>query len=110
MIKKIKPKTIDNSILGQFPHCDPKVLHAPGECQHCDKHPEWQALRQIWAIAFTGYDAQQGELPCPAENARGRANCQAWGGNKPKPELKHTHLGGLKPDCPAGEVNQGYFG
>lgn len=37
-----------------FPHCDAQVLHAPGECQHCDTHPEWQDLRVAWGVAFTG--------------------------------------------------------
>lgn len=37
-----------------FPHCDQRVLHAPGECEFCDACPEWQALRKAWGIAFTG--------------------------------------------------------
>jgi len=38
----------------QFPHCDPRILHAPGECEFCDDRPEWQQLRTGWGIAFTG--------------------------------------------------------
>lgn len=38
----------------QFPHCDQRVLHAPGLCRYCDRHPEWQKLREKWGIAFTG--------------------------------------------------------
>lgn len=41
--------------LPQAPHCDQRVLHAPGECEFCDARPEWQALRQAWGIAFTGH-------------------------------------------------------
>ena len=55
----------------QFPHCDSKVLHKGGECQYCDEHPDWQALRESWGIAFTGHEPKEGELPCPAYFARG---------------------------------------
>lgn len=70
----------------QFPHCDQRVLHAPGECQYCDKHADWQALRIATGIAFTGHEpnVERKELPCPAWFARGE-NCQKWGGNTPKP-------------------------
>jgi hypothetical protein len=37
------------------PHCDSRVLHAPGECEYCDQRKEWQELRQAWGIAFTGH-------------------------------------------------------
>lgn len=43
--------TLDESI--QFPHCDSAVLHAPGHCEYCDDHPEWQTLRVAWRIPFT---------------------------------------------------------
>ena len=39
----------------QFPHCDSRILHRPSECEFCDQHPEWQALRKAWGIAFTGH-------------------------------------------------------
>ena len=42
-----------NEIL-QAPHCDPRVLHEPGKCMHCDNFPSWQELRQLWNINFTG--------------------------------------------------------
>lgn len=38
----------------QFPHCDQRVLHAKGRCEFCDRHPDWQKLREAWGIAFTG--------------------------------------------------------
>lgn len=38
-----------------YPHCDARVLHAPGECAYCDEHPDWQKLREVWGIAFTGH-------------------------------------------------------
>jgi hypothetical protein len=102
MFKRAEPKKISiNDTLGTIPHCDQKVLHAPGECEFCDKHPAWQALRQLWGIAFTGYVPENGELPDPATNARSFETVDAWGGNKAKPILKHTHFGGTRSDCPA---------
>lgn len=41
--------------LSRFPHCDQRVLHAPGECEFCDMNPMWQELRKAWGIAFTGH-------------------------------------------------------
>jgi hypothetical protein len=54
-----------------FPHCDQRILHAPGECEYCDRHPGWQGLRNAWGIAFTGHEPvvsdHRAELPCPAD-------------------------------------------
>lgn len=79
--------TASAPLIAQFPHCDQRVLHAPGECEFCDWHPEWQELRQAWGIAFTGHPpAGQEVLPCPADAARpaGASNDhRRWGGNKP---------------------------
>ena len=75
-----------------FPHCDQRILHAPGECQWCDEYPKWQKLREAWGIAFTGHlpgivstagddgglvvrtftttvdpRRDRGRLPCPAD-------------------------------------------
>jgi hypothetical protein len=74
------------ALLVQFPHCDQRVLHAPGECVHCDHHPEWQALRIAWGIAFTGYEPDDGELPCPATTRRSVEKINRWGGNRPRPD------------------------
>jgi hypothetical protein len=72
----------------QYPHCDPRVLHAPGECKYCDMHPEWQDLRETWGINFTG-KAEVGLDPCPADKARPHGKSQVWLGNKPMtPELE----------------------
>jgi hypothetical protein len=111
MFKKIKPKKLDwNNILDQFPHCDPRILHAPGECEYCDNHQEWQALRQAWGIAFTNYEPEGSELPCPANAARGDG-CNSWYGNKATSSHNHV-VGGNRSDCQAcqTEINQGYFG
>lgn len=73
----------------QFPHCDQRVLHAPGECKYCDKQPEWQALRFAWGIAFTGYTPDGKELPCPADHARGETH-KLWHGNVAQPNANKT--------------------
>ena len=87
MFKKVKPTAMEMfKILGIFPHCDQRVLHAPGECTYCDKHPVWQALRQAWGIAFTGYDPEDGELPCTANFNRGDT-FEAWPGNRAQVDI-----------------------
>lgn len=68
--------------LGQFPHCDSSVLHGPGKCEHCDMHPEWQALRQVWGINFTNEDDPQ-KLPCPSTRYRKAYEVNRWPGNRP---------------------------
>lgn len=67
------------------PHCDQRVLHAPGECEYCDDRPDWQQLRHLWMINFTGHH-EIGKQPCPAEAARGMASINSWGGNIPRPK------------------------
>ena len=85
MFKKIKPKQREFSIIGPFPHCDQRILHAPGECEFCDMQGDWQELRQAWGIAFTGYEPEEKELPCPADYARGD-NHTKWYGNVARPK------------------------
>lgn len=71
-----------SNILGQFPHCDPRVLHKPGDCEYCDAHPDWQAIRILYGINFTGEnDPQKSE--CPAVARRAAATIHQWGGNRP---------------------------
>lgn len=66
----------------QFPHCDPRILHAPGECDVCDLHPEWQELREVWCINFTGKrDCEK--TSCPAEVYRNKSTIEAWPDNRP---------------------------
>lgn len=95
MFKKQTPRK--PVAIPQFPHCDARILHAPGECRFCDAHPEWQALRQAWGICFTGYDPEDNELPCPAEHARGRTSVNAWGGNVARPQLQEDIAATQKP-------------
>lgn len=47
------------------PHCDFRVLHAPGDCEYCDQYPDWQEYRKIAQINFTNqFDPDK--LICPS--------------------------------------------
>lgn len=65
------------------PHCDPRVLHAPGECTYCDAQPLAQDLRRWWGIAFTGHGPEVDELPCPSNTLRDQETIDRWPGNRP---------------------------
>lgn len=65
------------------PHCDSSILHAPGSCDHCDKHPDWQAYRQLARIGFTGEEIGGDVAPCPSERFRPSERRDAWPGNRP---------------------------
>lgn len=84
MYKRAIPALVPYKIV-MFPHCDQRILHAPGECQFCDKRPDWQALRVSWGIAFTGYQPEGKELPDPATYARDDS-INKWYGNVASPE------------------------
>lgn len=74
--------------LSEIPHCDAAVLHAPGECEYCDRHPDWQALRRVWGIAYTGHQLSgdvELVLPCPSDWRRGLGGAHVWAGNRPRP-------------------------
>lgn len=85
-------------MIDQFPHCDARILHAPGECQYCDRHPEWQELREFWMVAFTGHEPETYEyggtqVPCPADFNRPKnseSDHQKWLGNTAKPSEIYT--------------------
>lgn len=80
-----------------YPHCDPRVLHEPGECEYCDQRPEWQAERIANKVLFTNDPRNsalieaylktgcfnQEYVPCPGMLARGDA-IKVWGGNVAK--------------------------
>lgn len=87
MFKKNTFTTNLEGRIRQFPHCDQRILHAPGECDYCDKHSEWQALRVGWGIAFTGWTPEGKELPCPADYARGDEH-RNWIGNVSTSEVE----------------------
>lgn len=72
----------------QWPHCESRILHAPGECAYCDERPELQMIRETWGICYTGHaPTSQTPIPCPADLAvsKGeRADFNKWYGNVPK--------------------------
>lgn len=66
------------------PHCDQRILHAPGQCWACDLYPDWQELRVKWGIDFTGRSTP-GKLPCPADYHRppnSPSDHRQWGPNR----------------------------
>lgn len=64
-----------------MPHCDQRVLHAPGECEYCDEYPELQDARELWGINYTG-GRDQAKLVCPSEMARPLDLINLWPGNQ----------------------------
>ncbi len=69
--------------MAEYPHCDSKVIHAPGECRFCDMHPELQERRAKSGVNFTGhYD--EGKSICPAELQRPLDIINRWPGNVPE--------------------------
>ena len=91
---------LESIVTGQYlnvsyPHCDPRVLHGPGECEYCDLHSDWQAERAENKVLFTDDPRNAvlinaflasgrlvGEfIPCPGMLARGDA-IKIWGGNQ----------------------------
>lgn len=97
-----RPEPADGDLSGameldgvRFPHCDQRILHAPGECTYCDMFPSWQELRDNWGIAFTGHPPidvdlallgrRDRQLPCPADYNRLPGtpfDHQRWPGNR----------------------------
>lgn len=65
----------------RMPHCDASVLHAPGECEFCDMHPEWQQYRIASRINFTGHEDEH-NAPCPSSHFRAPSLVERWFGNR----------------------------
>lgn len=74
---------VNNEERAYMPHCDSSILHAPGECEYCDKYPDWQHYRQVARIAFSGpQDLGTEDLaPCPSTYFRSPEVRDIWGGN-----------------------------
>lgn len=78
--------------IGNTPHCDARVLHSPQDnCEYCNARPEWQALRVLWGIAFTGHSGDTEDdfigrqvplIKCPAEQRRDLKTINQWAGNR----------------------------
>lgn len=67
----------------QAPHCDARILHAPGECKYCDWFPQRQQDRITQSINFTGQTDPK-KAPCPAMFFRDADSLAHWGGNQPQ--------------------------
>jgi hypothetical protein len=70
-------------------HCDGRVIHAPGECEYCDKYGVMQQIqRMALMVCFTNQTPEQlttkGWKPCPAMYVRGADSINSWGGNVAK--------------------------
>jgi hypothetical protein len=70
-------------VIPQFPHCEATILHPPGTCDVCDQHPDWQQLRNLWGINFTGENDEH-KIPCPSTRRRPLAAVHAWVNNRPR--------------------------
>lgn len=66
-----------------YPHCDMRVLHAPGRCVHCDAAPKAQRERIFRKVNFTG-QLRDGRAPCPSDLRRGLGGSHVWRGNRPR--------------------------
>jgi len=67
-----------------MPHCDQSILHAPGACGHCDHYPDFQHVRTVMRIAFSGTPEETGTgdlAPCPSTWFRSPEKRDRWGGN-----------------------------
>lgn len=74
-----------------YPHCDSEVLHAPNECEYCDRFPALQADRILNKINFTGHN-DPGKEKCPAEVRRDIEKIYNWYGNVPSPSEEEDYL------------------
>lgn len=71
---------VENGYKMPMAHCDQMILHAPGECQYCDRYPEAQELRKWWRINFTGHEDPD-LAPCPSTHKRSGELRDRWPGN-----------------------------
>lgn len=74
--------TMEN--VARYPHCDVKVLHAPGKCDFCDMYPEMQQWRIDSNTQFTGEDYSEDQIWDPAQIIRPLEIIERWYGNVPK--------------------------
>ena len=75
-------------MINVYPHCDPRVLHAPGLCKYCDQFADWQELRLAWGICFSGQQpTDEQPIADPADLAvmfKRRGDYNHWSGNRPE--------------------------
>lgn len=83
-----------------YPHCDPRVLHSPGQCIYCDEHKDWQEKRIADKVNFTGQNFEGLSL-CPADRARGIGLAHQWEGNQPRVESDYGRFSSAPLEYPA---------
>lgn len=88
----VQPGGVDVNVeeisVGRPPHCDSRILHAPGACVYCDARPDLQRARVAMAICFTGEPVDAWHGPCPADFHRppdSPADHRRWDGNIARP-------------------------
>lgn len=73
-------KELTDSV-SRMPHCDARILHAPGKCHHCDLFADFQQYRLLSEINFTGENDLR-KSPCPSLWTRTAAQRDAWPRNR----------------------------
>ena len=68
-----------------YPHCDQRILHAPGQCVYCDQFGPLQEARLDQRVNFTG-EYREGFSQCPAERERPLETINRWYGNVARAE------------------------
>lgn len=79
-----------------MPHCDSRVLHAPGVCVFCDRRPDLQKHRRQMGMAFTDDPSPHpGAIQDIATQYRPIETINKWFGNRPvKPRKKCSYCSG----------------
>ena len=83
---------MDEPIAAKHPHCDSRVLHAPGKCEFCDRYQDRQNERIAQGINFTG-ENDPAKKPCPATEVRPLDMIERWPGNRPEPDERKEDTG-----------------
>lgn len=85
---EIDVEEVDYDSFPQFPHCDSLILHRPGTCEFCDRHPDWQQYREHAGLAFSNdseeYIREHRLVPCPSTSRRTAEVRDRWPGNVPR--------------------------
>lgn len=66
------------------PHCDQRILHAPGTCVYCDKYPDWQEHRETAGINFSNTNDPD-RVACPSTQTRTAEVRDMWPNNRAHP-------------------------
>ena len=81
MIEQAMDKEISwDKLPDRCPHCDARILHKPEECVYCAKATVFQEERERLGVSNTGHANRK--FPCPVDQARSKANYNAWHGNR----------------------------